>query len=285
MMPEQRRCDLDKAHSLVRELLTAVCALLRWAYQPDSVFAGPLDFPPKLHDICLSSCDKTVQVLRDFFRSVSRLFQFLKTCEAEWEETVRAGIPVTWCQVSGASVHCWTANFATHILHALRKGAGVEGFRVTEDGLPEEQMRGLLDRWDDIRQVLRLVEMPNHQAVEEYLISEYYKVQDRQSPGIKNRQNGVGQDAPIKPRWDSDRRELWYSDQLCRRYKRSAPNQELVLKSFEELDWPERIDDPLPRGTLADTIKDLQNELRKTPIIIERDGTGKGVRWRKRESP
>jgi hypothetical protein len=276
---------LNKAHSLVRELLTAACALLQWAYQPDSVFAAPLDFPPKLHDICLSSRNKTVQTLRDFFRSVSRLFQFLKSCEAEWEETVKAGIPVTWCQVTGASVHCWTANFATHILQAVREGAGVEGFRVTEDGLPEEQMQGLLNRWDDIREMLRLVEVPNHRMVEEYLISEYYKAQDRQSNGNKNCRNGVGQDAPIKPRWDSNRRELWYSGQLCRQYKRPAPNRELVLKSFEELSWPERIDDPLPRGTLADTIKDLQDDLRNTPIIIERDGTGKGICWRKRNSP
>jgi hypothetical protein len=85
-----------------------------------------------------------------------------------------------------------------------------------------------------------------------------------------------------KPRWEKDHRELWYGEILCKKYKRSAPNQEQILDSFQELGWPNRIDDPLPPGRLADTIDNMQESLRESPITLERDGTGKGIVWRKK---
>ena len=88
---------------------------------------------------------------------------------------------------------------------------------------------------------------------------------------------------PLTPRWGS--RKLWYGDILCKEYKRPAPDQELILNSFQELGWPKRIDDPLPPEKLKDTIKDLQKALCTSPIVIERDGTGKGITWRPRELP
>jgi hypothetical protein len=88
---------------------------------------------------------------------------------------------------------------------------------------------------------------------------------------------------PPKPEWRGNRRELWFNAVLCKKYGRAAPNQELVLQSFQELDWPSRIDDPLPQGKLADTIKDLQDSCRDAPLIFERDGTGKGITWRARQ--
>jgi hypothetical protein len=87
---------------------------------------------------------------------------------------------------------------------------------------------------------------------------------------------------PPRPRWDRANRELWYGNTLCARYKRPAPNQHLLLQAFEELGWPERIDDPLPRGRRADTISDLQATLKAhhSAIVIERDGSGTGFTWR-----
>src|SRR5947207_475841 len=38
---------------------------------------------------------------------------------------------------------------------------------------------------------------------------------------------------------------------LVKHFRRPAPNQYLILDVFQEENWPERIDDPLPR--LADT--------------------------------
>src|SRR5262249_28279353 len=84
---------------------------------------------------------------------------------------------------------------------------------------------------------------------------------------------------PIKPRWDRHQRELWYGKVLCTRFERTPPHQGLILESFEELSWPSRIDDPLPRGKLADTVKDLRRRLRGTPLEFACDGRGRGVIW------
>ena len=54
----------------------------------------------------------------------------------------------------------------------------------------------------------------------------------------------------------------------------------LILEAFEESGWPEKIDDPLPPGTLRHTIKDLQKSFEGTPITFGGDGTGEGVCWR-----
>jgi hypothetical protein len=37
-----------------------------------------------------------------------------------------------------------------------------------------------------------------------------------------------------KPHWQSARRELWLGDALIKRFRRPAPNQEMVLAVFEE---------------------------------------------------
>jgi hypothetical protein len=89
-------------------------------------------------------------------------------------------------------------------------------------------------------------------------------------------------DHATRPRWDKARRELWYGDKLCLEYKRPAPRQHLLLDAFEEMNWPDRIDDPLPPGTSANTIGDLQKRLRSnnSPVAIERDGSGTGFLWR-----
>jgi hypothetical protein len=85
---------------------------------------------------------------------------------------------------------------------------------------------------------------------------------------------------PPKPRWE--KRKLWFGETLCKWYKRRAHQQEKILDAFEEEDWPRRIDDPLDKGKLAETIKSLQEALRGKPITFERDGTGKGICWRER---
>jgi hypothetical protein len=51
----------------------------------------------------------------------------------------------------------------------------------------------------------------------------------------------------LKPFWEAKRRELWLGDVLVKRFTRPARLQELVLAAFQELGWPQFIDDPLPR--------------------------------------
>jgi hypothetical protein len=65
-----------------------------------------------------------------------------------------------------------------------------------------------------------------------------------------------------------------------------ARNQELVLTAFQELDWPESIDDPLPpdhnvdpKQRLQATIKSL-NRNQLTPLIrCHGNGNGQQVYW------
>lgn len=63
-------------------------------------------------------------------------------------------------------------------------------------------------------------------------------------------------------------------------------NQRCILAAFQEEDWPERIDDPLPghRGIdpkrrLIDTIVCLNKGLTHQLIRFHGDGTGTGVIW------
>jgi hypothetical protein len=88
--------------------------------------------------------------------------------------------------------------------------------------------------------------------------------------------NGIA----LKPRWDAKGRELWFDDQLVKKYTRAAPVQELVWQAFEEQGWPSAIDNPVSHQ-LADTIKDIQKFLQDSPFAIERDGN-KSIRWRPR---
>jgi hypothetical protein len=53
--------------------------------------------------------------------------------------------------------------------------------------------------------------------------------------------NGLG-----KPRWDATARKLWWGNKVIKVFLRPSVCQELVLAAFEELGWPECIDDPLP---------------------------------------
>jgi hypothetical protein len=96
-----------------------------------------------------------------------------------------------------------------------------------------------------------------------------------------------GMEAVIKPVWLPDRRELWVGDHLIKRYTQVAGNQELILTSFHELGWCDRIDDPLPRQfqmdpsrRLRQTVEDM-NKAHFTPNVLwfRMDGTGKGVIW------
>jgi hypothetical protein len=84
------------------------------------------------------------------------------------------------------------------------------------------------------------------------------------------------------PRWDADRRELWFGETLCKRYRRPAIHQEKILATFQEDNWPARIDDPLPPGALRQCLDSINSALKGSPLIFEGDGTGCGILWRVR---
>jgi len=90
----------------------------------------------------------------------------------------------------------------------------------------------------------------------------------------------------LHPHWSADRRELWLADELVKRFTRPAPNLELILSGFQELDWPQQMDDPLPplsavdqKERLHDSIKRLNRCQLPAQIKFRGDGSGCGIRW------
>ena len=89
------------------------------------------------------------------------------------------------------------------------------------------------------------------------------------------------------PRWDDVRRELWYGRILVKRFRRSAPNQELILRAFEQCGRPHRIDDPLCHSDVVDSVEGLHDAIKslnrsrskRRVLRFGGDGTGRGVCW------
>ncbi len=89
---------------------------------------------------------------------------------------------------------------------------------------------------------------------------------------------------PLRPTWDSNRRELRLGDVLVKKFKWPATVQFIVLQQFEQLGWPSRISDPLPpadnicpKRRLHDAIKCLNQRMENELIRFRGDGTGTGV--------
>ena len=88
----------------------------------------------------------------------------------------------------------------------------------------------------------------------------------------------------MQPFWDEKLRELKLGEQVIKRFKWPAANQERVIRAFQEEGWPVKIDDPLPpsndvcpKRRLHDTIKCLNRKQVCKAIRFRGDGTGQGV--------
>ncbi len=88
------------------------------------------------------------------------------------------------------------------------------------------------------------------------------------------------------PKWDRNRRELWYNGQLVKQFKLPSANQETIIMAFEEESWAPRVDDPLPpapdidpKRRLNDAIKGLNRRQKNQCIRFMGDGRGLGIIW------
>ena len=88
------------------------------------------------------------------------------------------------------------------------------------------------------------------------------------------------------PYWNPDGRALYFQNVLIKQFKVPATNQELILNCFEEVHWPERIDDPLPVtediervDRLRQTIVSLNRNRKSRVLRFFGDGKSEGVRW------
>lgn len=100
--------------------------------------------------------------------------------------------------------------------------------------------------------------------------------------------NGLNADA--KPHWDAMRRELRIADVVVKRFRVPARNQELILRAFEEENWPPHIDDPLPvsetispQTRLHDAINRLNRHQTNRLIRFQGNGRGTGISWKLRK--
>lgn len=90
------------------------------------------------------------------------------------------------------------------------------------------------------------------------------------------------------PHWDATSRTLWFGATLIKEFKVPAKNQELVLAAFEEQNWPQCIDDPLPpapgiepKRRLHDTIIRLNRSHKQRLMRFGGNGNGLAVKWRR----
>ena len=91
--------------------------------------------------------------------------------------------------------------------------------------------------------------------------------------------------APM-PHWDQRMRTLYLGDQIVKRYRVLAGNQERVLAAFEEEGWAHVIDSPLPpqvetypETRLRDTIRRLNSNHVDHLLHFYGDGTSCHVLW------
>jgi hypothetical protein len=99
------------------------------------------------------------------------------------------------------------------------------------------------------------------------------------------------------PRWDSERRELWYGQKRLKTLPARAKHQRSILDEFEVQNWPPVIKDPLvprqhdtPRERLKYAIKALNRGLRKaaagnSPIEFKQVDNYTSVTWVVQETP
>lgn len=106
------------------------------------------------------------------------------------------------------------------------------------------------------------------------------------------RSHNAASDVPATPACgNAYRRELRVEVRVVRRFERRAPNQETVLATFDEDQWPTFVDDPLPPRNnvdryerLHDTIKRLNQGQAIRLIQFHGDGTGERIGWRWRRN-
>ena len=97
----------------------------------------------------------------------------------------------------------------------------------------------------------------------------------------------VKPESGIKPEWDRSRGELRFRGEIIKIIRKIGQAKHVipVLNAFQEANWPNRMDDPLPGGPdderLRDTVKSLNSQL--TIIRFSADGTGQGFVWERVE--
>jgi len=90
----------------------------------------------------------------------------------------------------------------------------------------------------------------------------------------------------LPPHYDKVNRVFTWGRNLLKHFRQPSENQETVLCSAQELNWPAWFDDPLPptsgvraKTRLHDTIKDLNRRQSRYLVHFKGDGTGTRIGW------
>jgi hypothetical protein len=104
------------------------------------------------------------------------------------------------------------------------------------------------------------------------------------SSGATAKKRAVGR--KVKPRWVEARREFYVGDELVKRFRGGASDQETLLRAFEEGRWGPWIDDPLsPRPgvdakeRLHQVVKRLKRNQRVKRVHFSVSAKGERVYW------
>jgi hypothetical protein len=182
------------------------------------------------------------------------------------------GIDATTSEGTGSTPLAW-----------LRPQRGTEYRWYLPTGCVDHTSQRPGERWfQDLAEFWRLLELPGEppaapgprlRGTLEQLIA-----------GIDRRVRLALSRVGVAPRWDAGTSELRIGSTVVRNIAGRAVNLLLVVRSFEELRWPRRIDSPLPPGLerFSDTIRTLNEGL--SLIRFRADGTGTGIVWEWRES-
>lgn len=101
--------------------------------------------------------------------------------------------------------------------------------------------------------------------------------------GAKSTGRGPGFAVDVLPTWNKKTGELRFRGQLARKVDRRARNGRRVVTEFEDLGWPDEIEDPLPRINEGDRVTRLQETVRSLNqnlrFIRFHSVDGRIIRW------
>lgn len=94
------------------------------------------------------------------------------------------------------------------------------------------------------------------------------------------------------PHWNAEEQCLSFAGQVVKQFQQPAPNQELVLATFQECGWAFRVDNPFPRGGPVDWLEQLHNVICRLNSAQKHalfhlqfgyDNEGKRIHWQPRK--
>ncbi|HEX3655210.1 MAG TPA: hypothetical protein VHV55_05370 [Pirellulales bacterium] len=255
---------LRRAHKLTSDVLERLrisCCFFQKRSKPSR-----LDSEPPTEEARQDWDERT----RAYVREAKQALQALSHVTIEFDRVAEKNL-VFW-GLSDSNAHALAVNIALRFYQTM-------GYLTVVKGEPKNKVRRILPKPTSI-EFGKLRAKINR----EYALASERRIQgrSRHADGQECKDNGTKQKA--KPHWNRQSGKLLFNDRVVKTIRRLgiATNVVPVLDAFEELGWPERIDDPLPGGAdsqrLQDTVKSLNSGLDQE-LHFRADGAGRGFVW------